>query len=125
SLAPYVFTVAIANQRLVSLQDRTGTFTSRKVGRARLCTTHCDAIEFIRRFLQHVLPDGLMTVRHFGLLHASCAIPLATLRLMIVQGQPIQEKPMRTVPLPPRAASCPTCGAPTRVFMRPRAPTPT
>jgi len=26
-------------------------------------------------FLQHVLPDGFMKVRHFGFLHASCAIP--------------------------------------------------
>src|SRR5262245_21049205 len=87
-LAPYVFKVAISNQRIVSLKDHTVTCTSRKVGSARLRTTHLDVIEFLRRFLQHVLPDGFQKVRHFGFLHASCAIPLATSRLMIVQGHP-------------------------------------
>jgi len=117
-LAPYVFRVAISNQRIVSLTDRTVTFTYRKVGSARPRTTTLDALEFLRRFLQHVLPDGFVKVRHFGLLHASCAIPLATIRLMIVQGQPIQDKPMQIVPLPSRVALCPTCGAPLRVVMR-------
>src|SRR5438093_3068022 len=59
-LAPYVFKVAISNHRLVSLTGRTVTFTSRKVGSARLRTAQLDVIEFIRRFLQHVLPHGFM-----------------------------------------------------------------
>lgn len=118
SLAPYVFKVAISNQRLVSLTDRTVTFTYRKVGSARPRTTHLDVMEFLRRFLQHVLPDGFMKVRHFGFLHASCAIPLATIRLMIVQGQPSDGQPTPHKPPQPRAARCPTCGAPMRVVMR-------
>jgi hypothetical protein len=118
SLAPAVFTVAIANHRLVSLTDRTVTFTSRTVGRARPRPTPLDVREFLRRFLPHVLPDGLMNVRHLGLLHARGAIPLATIRLMIVQGQPSDGQPMRIVPSPPRVTLCPTCGAPMRVVMR-------
>jgi hypothetical protein len=102
----------------VGLTDRTVTFTYRKVGSARPRTTHLDAIEFIRRFLQHVLPDGFMKVRHFGFLHASCALPLATIRLMIVQGQSSEGKPMQIVSPPPRVALCPACGAPMRVVMR-------
>jgi len=117
-LAPYVFKVAISNHRLVSLTDRTVTFTYRQVGSARLRTAHLDVMEFLRRFLQHVLPDGFMKVRHFGFLHASCAIPLATIRLMIVQGQPSDGQPRRIVPSPPRVTLCPTCGAPMRVVMR-------
>ena len=115
SLAPYVFKVAISNHRLVSLTDRTVTFTYRKVGSARLRTAHLDVMEFLRRFLQHVLPDGFMKVRHFGFLHASCALPLATIRLMIVQGHPSEGQPPPRTPPPPRAARCPTCGAPMRV----------
>jgi hypothetical protein len=118
SLAPYVFKVAISNHRLVSLTGRTVTFTSRKVGSARLRTAHLDVMELLRRFLQHVLPDGFMKVRHCGFLHASCALPLATIRLMIVQGQPSEGQPMRSVPSPPRGTLCPTCGAPMRVVMR-------
>src|SRR2546427_5135668 len=92
-LAPYVFKVAISNSRIVSLTDRTVTFTYRKPGSARPRTTSLDAIEFIRRFLQHVLPDGFMKVRHFGFLHASCAIPTDTIRLMILPAPPIDFKP--------------------------------
>jgi hypothetical protein len=117
-LAPYVFKVAISNHRLVSLTDRTVTFTYRKVGSARLRTAHLDVMEFLRRFLQHVLPDGFMKVRHFGFLHASCAIPLATIRLMIVQRHPRNGQPTQPKPPPPLAAHCPTCGAPMRVVMR-------
>ena len=118
SLAPYVFKVAISNHRLVSLTDRTVTFTYRQVGRARLRTAHLDGMEFLRRFLQHVLPDGLQKVRHFGLLHASCTLPLATIRRMIVQAPPGEDQPPPHTPPPPRAARCPTCGAPMRVVMR-------
>jgi len=118
SLAPYVFTVAIANHRLVALTDRTVTFTSRKVGSARPRTAHLDVMEFLRRFLQHVLPDGLMKVRHFGFLHASCAVSLATIRQLIVQEHPGEDPPPPCPPPPLRVARCPTCGAPMGVVMR-------
>jgi len=118
SLAPSVFRVAISNQRLVSLQDRTVTFTSRTVGSTRPRTTDLDVMEFLRRFLQHVLPDGFMNVRHCGFLHARCAIPPDTLRLMIVQAHPLAFKPMQRVSPEPLATLCPTCGAPMRLVMR-------
>jgi hypothetical protein len=118
SLAPSVFKVAIANRRLVSLTDRTVTCTSRKVGSARPRPVHLDGLEFLRRFLQHVLPDGFVKVRPFGVLHASCAVPLATIRLLIGQGHASDDLPPPRQPPPPRAARCPTCGAPMRVVMR-------
>jgi len=117
-LAPYVFTVAIANRRIVCLKDRTVPFTSRKPGRARPRTTNLDAIAFIRRFLQHVLPDGFMKVRHFGLLHASCATPPDTIRRMVWQAHPIDVQLTRIVHPQPVVACCPTCGGPMRVVMR-------
>jgi putative transposase/transposase-like zinc-binding protein len=117
-LAPYVFKVAISNHRIVSLTDRTVTFTYRKVGSARLRMTYLDAIEFIRRFLQHVLPDGFQKVRHFGFLHASCPVPLVTIRRMIVQAPPGDDPPPPRTSPPPRAARCPTCGTPMRLVMR-------
>ena len=117
-LAPSVFRVAISNSRLVALKDRTVTFTYRKPGSARLRTTTLDAVEFIRRFLQHVLPEGFMKVRHFGFLHATCAIPPDTLRRMIVQARPGEFQPTQIVPPPALVALCPTCGAPLRLVMR-------
>jgi Putative transposase/Transposase zinc-binding domain len=116
-LAPYVFKVAISNHRLLSLHDRTVTFTSRKVGSTRLRTAHLDVMEFLRRFLQHVLPAGFQKVRHFGFLHASCAVPLVTIRRLVGQGSPGKNQPPPRTP-PPRAAHCPTCGAPMRIVLR-------
>jgi Putative transposase/Transposase zinc-binding domain len=117
-LAPYVFKVAISNHRIVGLQDRTVMFTYRKVGSARLRTTRLDVLEFIRRFLQHVLPEGFQKVRHFGFLHASCAISPATIRLLMGQGHPSPGQPPARTPPPPRATRCPTCGAPMHVVLR-------
>jgi hypothetical protein len=117
-LAPYVFKVAISNQRLVSLKEHTVTFTYRKVGSARHRTAHLDVIEFIRRFLQHVLPAGFMKVRHFGFLHTSCTLPLVTIRLLIGQHQPDGDPPPPRSPPLPRVARCPTCGAPMGLIMR-------
>jgi hypothetical protein len=118
SLAPSVFKVAISNPRLVSLTDRTVTFTYRKVGRARFRTAQLDVLEFIRRFLQHVLPHGFRKVRHFGLFHARCAVPLATTRLRIGPGHSSEGRPPLHTSPPPRVARCPTWGAPMRIVMR-------
>src|SRR5262249_59431078 len=89
-----------------------------KVDGARPRPTTLAAMDFIRRFLQHVLPDGFMKVCHFGFLHASAAIHTDPLRQMSVHARPIDGKPMRRVPPPPRVALCPACGAPMRVVMR-------
>ena len=115
-LAPSVFKVAISNNRIVSLKDRTVTFTYRKVGSTRLRTAHLDGMEFLRRFLQHVLPEGFMKVRHFGFMHASSTIHTDTIRQMIVPAHPSDDPPPR--PPPPRVARCPTCGTPMRIVMR-------
>jgi hypothetical protein len=117
-LAPYVFKVAISNRRIVSLQDRSVTFTYRKPGSSRPRTTHLDAIEFIRRFLQHVLPEGFMKVRHFGFMNTNCAIPIDILRRLIVQRHPnVCKTPDVEAPVP-FVASCPTCGKPMQLVFR-------
>src|SRR5712691_544744 len=118
SRAPSVFRGAIAHPRLVRRQDRTVTCTSRTVGRTRPRTTDLDGMEFLRRFLQHVVPDGCMTVRPCGLLHARCALPPDPLRLMLVQAHPMACTPMPSVSPAPLATRCPTCGAPMRRVRR-------
>jgi hypothetical protein len=118
SLAPSVFKVAISNSRIVSRKDRTVTFTDRNVGSARLRTAHLDVMECLRRFLPHVLPDGFVNVRHGGFLPASCALPPATIRLMMGQGHPRDDQPPPRQLPQPLAVRCPTCGAPMRVVMR-------
>jgi Putative transposase/Transposase zinc-binding domain len=118
SLAPSVFKVAISNHRRVSLKDRTVTFTYRKGGSARPRTVHRDGMEFLRRFRQHVLPEGFQKVRHFGLLPTSCAVPLTTIRRLIGQRHPSEDQPPPRTPPLPRVARCPTCGVPLHVVLR-------
>ena len=68
-LARYVFRVALTNARIVGLDDQTVTiqYKERKTGRSRTC--RLSGHEFMRRFLQHVLPRGFHKVRYFGLWH--------------------------------------------------------
>jgi hypothetical protein len=68
-LARYTHRVAFSNGRLRRLEQGAVTFTYRDYahgGRERLQTL--TAVEFLRRFLQHVLPRGFVKVRHYGLL---------------------------------------------------------
>jgi putative transposase len=70
-LARYTHRVAIANSRLISLDEAGVTFRYkdyRHNGRERYRTMTLDPGEFIRRFLLHVLPRGFHRIRHYGLL---------------------------------------------------------
>jgi hypothetical protein len=69
-LARYTHRVAIANSRLIALDDAGVTFRwkdYRAKGRERLKLMTLAIDEFIRRFLIHVLPDGFHRIRHYGL----------------------------------------------------------
>ena len=64
--------VAISNHRLVALQDGQVTFRFKDYKRrGELRNQTLDAVEFLRRFVLHVLPRGLHKIRYFGLL-ANC-----------------------------------------------------
>jgi Putative transposase/Transposase zinc-binding domain len=68
-LARYTHRVAISNHRLRTLAGGRVTFAykdSAAAGTAKEMTV--DAVEFLRRFVQHVLPRGFVKVRHYGLL---------------------------------------------------------
>ena len=70
-LARYTHRAAIANSRLIALDQRGVTFRFkdyRRNGQARYRTMTLSADEFIRRFLLHVLPKGFHRIRHYGLL---------------------------------------------------------
>lgn len=82
-LAPYVFRVAISDNRIIGVKDRRVIFSYRKTGSRRLRKTSLEVMEFIRSFLQHVLPMGFMKVRHYGFLNANCAVTIRKIRLMI------------------------------------------
>ena len=118
-LAPYVYRVAISNRRLVKSEpgpDGLGrvSFTYRASGSQKYQLMTVTADEFIRRFLQHVLPRGFQKVRHFGFAHPRQRIDpewlkmLVTVTLSWVFVLWITAKPL---PIPHRP-SCPHCGGP-------------
>ena len=118
-LAPYVYRVALSNRRLVKCEpgpDGLGrvTFTYRKTGSRRWRAMTVTAEEFIRRFLQHVLPRGFQKVRHYGFAHPRHRVDgqwlnmLVTTTLNLVYVLVVAAQPLETPHRPP----CPECGGP-------------
>ena len=110
-LARYVFRVAISNNRIISYDNHTVTFRYKDSNTGKWQKMRLDAMEFIRRFLQHVLPTGFMKIRYYGFLNSNCRITIekvceliCTLYEMIRRVLPEVAKPKR-IPL-----KCRQCG---------------
>jgi hypothetical protein len=111
-LSRYTHRVAIANSRLISVDDAGVTFKwkdYRAKQRERQKTMTLAVDEFIRRFLIHVLPKGLHRIRHYGLFaKGSCADNIARARELLAiskpEGQPIAAAADQSKPV------CPCCG---------------
>lgn len=67
-LAPYIFRVAISNRRLLKSENGNVTFQYRDGKTKQFKIRTVTAEEFLRRFLQHVLPKGFIKVRYYGFL---------------------------------------------------------
>jgi hypothetical protein len=118
-LARYTHCVAISNRRLISLEDGQVTFRYKDYADdQRHKTMILSAEEFLRRFVQHVLPKGFWKIRHYGLLANRCRednlewsrrllLPL-TAATALVAGQPAQSAGVRIEPAP--LPHCPQCG---------------
>ena len=79
-LAPYIFRVAISNKRVLKLDDGKVTFRFRTSDTGNLKTCILSVEEFIRRFLQHVLPKGFVKVRYYGFFSSGIRPKLAAVR---------------------------------------------
>ena len=87
-LGRYIFRIAISNHRIIAVGKDTVTFKyfdnqdkTQEQAPQKLMTL--PALEFIRRFLSHVLPDGFVRVRHFGLHNSSCRAKLQQARRVL------------------------------------------
>ncbi len=109
-LGRYTHRVGIANSRLRSVTDTTVTFRTR--GKA---TKTLAPVDFLRRFVQHVLPDGFHKIRHVGL-YAPAAkerCDKARARVGSAPPVPLGSWRQRLAQLTGRdAAICPSCGGP-------------
>src|ERR1017187_130124 len=110
-LARYTHRVAISNGRLLRLENGRVTFQWRdSKDKNRIKAMTLDAVEFIRRFLLHILPPGFVKIRHFGFLsNRRRAAALARCRELLSQpvatSDPIlSERQQATV-----ERRCPVC----------------
>jgi hypothetical protein len=111
-LARYTHRVAIGNSRLVKLEGERVTFGYKDyadAAKAKLMTL--DAVEFLRRWVSHVLPRGFVKIRHCGLLaNRHRAAKLAACRRLLWSG--LVPVPVACVAGPEaRPDPCPVCGA--------------
>ena len=107
----YLFRVAITNNRIIKLESGKVTFryTDSKSGQTKIVTL--DALEFIRRFLQHVLPHNFMKVRYYGYLAAAAKKKFGKLRKMLYMDL-IPENEKENSQQLPKPLLCPICGSP-------------
>ena len=121
-LSRYTHRVAIANSRLVALDERGVTFRwkdYRANGRTRHKTMTLASPEFMRRFLLHVLPSGFHRIRHYGLLANARRQQNLNLARTLLQV-PAPAPPAPFLPTDPNAPGhthpppfiCRLCGAP-------------
>jgi len=82
-LAPYVFKVAISDSRIIKVENRQIIFRYKKQKSSRWRTMSLEALEFIRRYLQHVLPTGFMKIRYYGFLGSGSSLTLDDVRAAI------------------------------------------
>lgn len=89
-LGRYTHRVAISNDRLVALQDGRVSFRWRDYRQGnKIKIMTLEASEFIRRFLLHASPSGLMRIRHYGLVGNRCrTVSLALCRGLLQQPEP-------------------------------------
>lgn len=119
-LAPYIFRVALSNNRLLKLEHDRVTFRYRatETGAETRCTL--GAPEFIHRFLQHVLPKGFVKVRYYGFFAATQRAKLIALQQQLSQCTAFRsfpEIPSASPPTsPPHQFLCPHCGQPMLVL---------
>jgi hypothetical protein len=117
-LANYTHRVAISNRRLVALDlaKQTVTFTCRDYRHGSVVKElTLSAREFIRRFSWHILPVGLVRIRHYGILANNRRhrdVPRA--RALLEKRARRRPRPVPAVPVPapaPAPRQCPHCGS--------------
>ena len=113
-LSRYTHRVAIANSRLVALDNNAVTFRwkdYRAEGRDRYKMMTLEAGEFIRRFLIHVLPAGFHRIRSYGLFaNGARAENIARARELLNATAPQKQPHAARERDEPMALPCPCCG---------------
>jgi predicted RNA-binding Zn-ribbon protein involved in translation (DUF1610 family) len=112
-LGRYVFRHAITNRRILSADNGRVSFRYQDSGTHEWKTMELDSQEFIRRFLQHVLPARLHKIRYNGLWHPSRRSKLQQLQCALSEQRPrlrLRVHRKTAAEKPRRIPRCPHCG---------------
>jgi len=117
-LGRYVFRIAISNSRIEQIDNGQVTFRYRNSRTQQWRRVTLPALEFIARFLQHVLPRGCAKVRYYGIWSNSCGQQREQARALL-SAAPLPASPSSAplapqpepaaVAAPPAPARCPHC----------------
>jgi hypothetical protein len=110
-LGRYVHRIAIANSRIESMDNGKVTFRYQESATGTLKKMTLPGKEFLRRYLQHVLPQGFHKVRYYGLLSPANRITLRRVQLLLVQRRKITPDDIKETPEKSLAKHhlCPCC----------------
>ena len=121
-LSQYTHRVAISNHRLVSADAGTVAFKWKdyRIKRGnRMKVMHLPTLEFIRRFLMHVLPDRFHRIRHYGFLAgAGRREKVAKIRALLEdsKSQELDQPSAEAAPPLTLREPCPCCGGQMRII---------
>jgi len=105
-LAPYVYRIAISNSNILRCANGYVSFRYKDSKSGQTKTMTVTAMEFMRRYLSHVLPKGFQKVRYFGFLHPKNKKLLNILRLLLHSKIQFNESKVSL----PFVFKCPVCG---------------
>jgi hypothetical protein len=108
--APYVFRVAISNNRIIKFGNGKVTFVYRDSSTHQWKKTTLPVFEFMRRFLQHVLPSGFKKVRYYGFLNSGNKSLVLKLQYTLGTVEPNEETSDDDKQKSPGKPCCPICG---------------
>ncbi len=82
-LAPYVYRVAICDNRILSVHEQGVTYRVKPSGKRVHKTRRLDGESFVRAFAQHILPPGFHKLRYYGFMSPNCKLQLADVRWLV------------------------------------------
>jgi hypothetical protein len=113
-LGAYVARTAIADSRIVEVDDTHVTFRWKdRANGGRMETEKLEGVEFVRRYLRHVLPSKMHSVRHYGFCHPAAKKNRERVRFLtgmplVIQSQEPAREEAQAAPKP--GWPCPCCG---------------
>jgi hypothetical protein len=121
-LGRYLHRIAITNHRMLSIEDGNVTFRYKDSRSAQTKIMTLGTGEFIRRFLQHVLPTGVHKVRYYGLWSPSNRPRLRNMQVLLATTRTDKPRPPQadvTVEMPSwsQARPCPYCKQGTLIWI--------